>query len=58
MSSSEKMMEEIEMRLNAKEGFAKMDKHRDFQNGSWVHMMDLDSIEIQKTLQKVACRQG
>ena len=52
------MMEEIEMRLNAKEGFAKMDKHRDFQNGSWVHMMDLDSIEIQKTLQKVACRQG
>ena len=46
------MLKKVKMGKNAKECFAEMSKNRKMQNGLGSQMMQLDSPELQKSIEK------
>lgn len=49
----EKVAEEIEVWLDAKESFTKMNKNRNVEDGVWVLVMDLNPIVIKEAAKKI-----
>ena len=48
----EEMLEKVKVGKNSKECFAEMSKNRKMQNGLGSQMMQLDSPELQKSIEK------
>jgi hypothetical protein len=54
----EKVVEEVEIRLYAKECFAKVDKNSYVQNGIEVKLVKLDAIIEEKTTEEIGNREA
>ena len=52
----EEILEKMEMWKNPKESFAEMSKNRKMQNGLRSQMMQLDSPELQKSMEELRYR--
>ena len=52
----EKMAKELKMGLDAQKGFAQMHKDRNMDEGIWGEMMQLNSVVIQKSREKIQAR--
>ena len=51
-NKDEEMLKKVKMGKNAKECFAEMSKNRKMKNGFGSQMMQLDSPELQKSIEK------
>ena len=52
------MLKKMEVGKDSKERFAKMGEYRKMQDGLWGQMMQLDSPEVQKSMEKFRHRNG
>ena len=52
------MLEKMKVGKDTKECFAEMSKYRKMQDGLWSQMMQLDSRELQKSMEELKHRNG